>query len=204
MANDFDGSMGQIIDLHRLFLEMRERTSLAERRELSFRLVLHRASMERLRAAAVECCQHADRADVLQDAMLLLVQKLSAESLRYVDQGADDFGGWYWTVGYSACRNAAYVYQNARSQSFVYVDPDHLEKCPQTLQANHPADVLSRAIARLPEGPEKNAILDWKAGMTAVQSGRYRRIPLRTMHRLRQRGRLLVLELCAGDADSLD
>src|SRR5579864_8063877 len=89
----------ELIDLYRSFLEMRQRASLDERRELSFRLVLHRASLVRLEKAAIGCtfCPLDLQADSLQEATLLLVESLSAESLAYADQGPDEFGSWYWT-----------------------------------------------------------------------------------------------------------
>jgi DNA-directed RNA polymerase specialized sigma24 family protein len=74
-------------------------------------------------------------------------------------------------------------------------------ECPVTPHIDeHPFDRLSRAIARLPEGRQRNIILDLEAGLTVDESARHRGIPPRTVDWLRHRGRELLLELCAGDA----
>jgi hypothetical protein len=114
----------ELIDLHRSFLEMRSRRSVEERRDLSFKIVLRRASMVRLEQSMIECpfCPAELRADVLQEMTLLLAETFAAESLHYSDQGVDQFGSWYWTVCGHACERAARKLRGDELESIVFAD----------------------------------------------------------------------------------
>jgi DNA-directed RNA polymerase specialized sigma24 family protein len=199
--------LAELIELHRSFIEMRQRRSIEDRRDLSFRLVLCRASMDRLEIGAIKCppCRADLRADHLQEATLVLVETLSAEMLHYADQGAVEFGSWYWNACCHACLHAARRFQGEASKLIAFVDTESLSQVAAApLAHEHPFDKLSRAIAHLPGGPIRNAILDWSAGLTVDESARRRGIPPRTVDWLRQRGRRLVRKYWATDATDCD
>jgi hypothetical protein len=117
-------SFAKLLELHRSFLEMRRLPSVADRRNSSFRIVASRASMVRLEDAVVKCpsCPVDRRADILQEATLVLVESFSAESIHYTDQGTNEFGTWYWTVCSNACARAARRLREAASDLVEFVD----------------------------------------------------------------------------------
>jgi hypothetical protein len=189
--------LAELIELHRSFIEMRQRRSIEDRRDSSFRLVLCRASMDRLERALIDCpfCPGDLHADTLQEVTLLLVESFSAESLHYTDLGADRFGRWYWTVCCHVCERAARKLLGDALNRLAFVDPETLSQVAAAPEVHeHRFDKLLPAIGQLPEGPIKKAMLDWEAGLTVDESARRRGVSPRTIDRLRERGRQLVLE----------
>jgi DNA-directed RNA polymerase specialized sigma24 family protein len=85
-------------------------------------------------------------------------------------------------------------------ESIVFADEETLSQFAAAPDAReHKFDWLRRAIDQLPEGPIKNAILDWKAGTSVEDSALRRGVSPRTIDRLRERARQLVRELRAAE-----
>ena len=195
----------ELIDLHRSFAGLLRNTSSLERRDLAFRLILLPASATRLQMACQATCKSRPDLttwldDVHNEAQLQLVNWLSADSLIYVESSIEEFGSWYWTLCRRACRRAVNKFHNT-SRALAFIDPEYLTQCPESrLSGEHPCDRLSRAIGRLPVGPQQDVIRDWESGLTVKESASRRGIPARTVDWLRQRGRQLVFEMYAGVA----
>ena len=104
VASDLD-------QLHELFCEFCCTKALPRSRSLVESIILHPQSQQRLRSACgvvlKSRAEDADlREDVMQGATLVVTERLLQGSLRYRDDGPDQFGGWLWTVWYHACLRA--------------------------------------------------------------------------------------------------
>jgi DNA-directed RNA polymerase specialized sigma24 family protein len=190
-------SAAKLIALHQSFLEMRQLASVADRRASSFRIVACQASMARLEDAAFKCpsCPVNLHADILQEATMVLTESLSTESIHYSDQGADEFGKWYWACCYHACLRAARNLNDDQSKMVSFVDMEELSHVIAPPQVHeHTIDLQLRAIAQLPQGPILNAVLDWRSGMSVGESAQHLGVSTRTVDRLRERGREMALQ----------
>jgi DNA-directed RNA polymerase specialized sigma24 family protein len=188
----------EIVELHRLFLDMRQHVSENARRRSAFQMVLHSAAQRQLaRAGAIFMKRLARRPDlrddVVQVATLILVGWLTADSLCYEDRGAECFGGWYWTVCRNAIRRALQKCADRRGHQSV----ESLAETEQPL-AKRPTfvdlwwdDVLA-AIANIHDRNLQAVMIDMAAGRRERQTAQDYQLSLSTVSKLRHRGVALL------------
>lgn len=197
----------ELVELYQSFLRLRHSTIHAEIRALACQTVMHPASLRRLETARASVFKKSLAAldlwnDVLHEAMLVLIDWLSADALQFEDRGVGRFAGWYWTLCRRACRLAA---EKCRAEPFrplSRVDPGCLAVAlaPPPLR-EHPFDTLARAIQELPEGRMKDVVYDWFGGLDIGQSAARRGLCTRTVRRLRQRAVLHLLRQLSSSAE---
>ena len=197
-------SASDLAELYRLFSKLRRNASAEQRRQLAWQVVLHEGSTVRLKAARRSVLKRLARArqlwtDVLHQAMLILGDWLSAESLSFEDQGIDCFASWYWTLCKRACRDA--LKQCGPMPELWLLGPDRLASVAVEPERQDPYDRLSQAIDAMPRGRMKAAVLDWRAGLRERQSAKRLGISVRTVRRLRKRGLLFLRRKLSREAD---
>jgi DNA-directed RNA polymerase specialized sigma24 family protein len=186
-------------DLHELFLTLR-RADSAARLDLIHQIVLHPATHLRLTEACCIVLKHRAaigelREDVMQGAMLVLIERLTANNLAFRDEGPDRFGGWLYFVCRSACLDAWKQSRPLSMQSILLVDAGELAKITVRPQEGSRWDHLLEAIDSIADQPLRDVMLEWVvAGSTVRESASQRDISVGSVFNLRQRGARLIRE----------
>ncbi|HEY3968471.1 MAG TPA: hypothetical protein VGM05_28240 [Planctomycetaceae bacterium] len=176
---------------------MRLETVDAVRQKLAFEVVLHSAAQMRLNAACGAVLRRASydvnlRSDILQEATLLLVERLTPARLAYFDEGADRFGGWFYVMCRRCCLDAWRRHNPPWVCATQFVDSERLLEIvdipgPEPLWGR-----LMQMIGALQNPLVRSAVLDCVAGLSVGESAARLDVCPRTVNRLRCQGRELL------------
>ena len=192
----------KLVELHQLFLEMRRETADLMRRKLAFEIVVHSVAQMKLKAACGAVLGRASRdvhlrADILQEAELLMVERLTAPCLPYIDEGADPFGGFLYTM----CRWCCFDAWNEQDPDWVratkFVDQDQLLNVAAPPNREPLWHRLLRMIAALKNPMMRSVLLYYVAGFGVDETADRLKLCPRTVDRLRHEGREMLRRMAA-------
>jgi DNA-directed RNA polymerase specialized sigma24 family protein len=192
----------ELVELHRLFLDMRRATADVVRRRLAFEIVLHSSGQMRLKAACGAVLLGAShdfslRSDILQEATLLMVERLTPPCLAYLDEGADRFGGWLYTMCRRCCLDAWHRERPAWVCATLFVDPNQLLDVAAPPQRESLRSRLLRMIGTLEDPQLRSVLLDCVAGFSVSETADRLALCPRTVDRLRSEGREMLRRIAA-------
>jgi DNA-directed RNA polymerase specialized sigma24 family protein len=183
----------ELAELHQLFLKLRHETVDSARRRLAFEIVLHPAGEMRLKAACGAVLGRAShdlslRSDILQAATVRLVERLTQPGLAYLDESADEFGGWLYSMCRSCCFDAWESERSPWVGETSVVDPDQLLNVAASPYQEPLWIRLLRMIGALDDPMQRIVLLHCLAGFDVNESADRLGLSARTVNRLRHEG----------------
>lgn len=187
----------ELVALHQLFRAMRQETVDAVRQGLAFEVVLHSAAQMRLNMACGAVLRRTRhdanlRSDILQEATVLLVERLTPVRLAYLDEGADRFGGWLYTMCRRCCLDAWHRHNPPWVCATQFVDSDNLLEIADIPSPEPLSNRLLQMISALQDPLLRSVVLDCLAGLGVGESAARLDVGPRTVNRLRHQGRELL------------
>jgi len=180
-----------LIELHRLFLELRATTLPAARLAAAFHIVQHPGSKPVLKVAfrAAHVPRGADAGDVHAEAILQMAKRLCGPALKYKDEGAARFGRWYLGLCRNVLRNASRKYRRRRrTRSIQPVDKENWPApSDRTLVETWWDDVLL-GISQIRSAKTKAVMSALANGDSACQIAQHLKISEARVSQLYERG----------------
>ncbi len=189
--------LSDLVDLHRIMLELQQTHQPDDRKRLANLIVDHDGMCPKFNLAiAAVMGHHAQDTHLLQDVQQelreILIERLIVDNLKYEDQGPDRFGGWLLAVCKTNCVAAWVASLPLWAQSIEFPETSQLEAYPARVEVEHRVDKLARAIDSIDDDETKDVMYDDFAGTPLADSARKHEVSTATVSRRRARGAELI------------
>jgi DNA-directed RNA polymerase specialized sigma24 family protein len=184
--------------LHQRFLQLCE-ANVEQRDAILEEVLIARASQSRLSSATGtvlgRLASRRDlRAEIMQEASLILLARLRSGHFQYEDRGWDAFGGWLWTSWHMACKEAwrrtrpLWLRPSPISDSRLRQSAGEHDHAIEALEI---ADSWQRVLSNIDQISDERlraVMAAWAAAFSGRETARMLALSEPTVCRLRKRG----------------